>query len=324
MDALQSLKTKKAPSALDLAKAVLQGDYATPAELFSTSWENTKEKLKNFYEEKVKPTVEEKIIPGVSNAISSVDPKVQVAAYDAVSHYSFSKDVRDQHATSNQNKLDAKDSPLDAAINGGGWRTNTGFIENQNVIGAGWDKISYGINTMDKAGCGIFATYNTLIALKQDVSSKDLVEIISEYEESGNALGGLIGTSPLAVKRYFTKRGYPNKLEYDSSKPTLNALGEDKTYSAFIGLALNDKSDIRQGGHYVSISREEATNSQATQDSSKSSDKSYIFNVHNAGDYTDKDRGYTLRDHTTLHSAVHYSTDLSSMCVIAVGALKLK
>ena len=322
MDALQSLKTKKSPGALELARAVLQGNYATPAELFSTSWDNTKEKLKNFYEEKIKPTVEEKIIPGVSNAISSTDPRVQVAAYDAVSHYSFSPVTRAAHAISNKQKLDADDSPLNNAINGGGWRTNTGFIENQNVKGAGWDQISYGINTMDKAGCGIFATYNTLIALGQPVSSKDLVEIISEYEESGNSLGGLIGTSPLAVKRYFTKRGYPNKLEYDSSKETLNALGEEKSYSAFIGLALNNKSDIRDGGHYVAIDRKENQGDQKTQDSTENSEKSYIFNVHNAGDYTDSGYG-SLKAHTTLHSAVHYTTDLSSMCVIAVGA-KLK
>ena len=294
MDALASLKTNKAPSFLSLAKGALQSGLADVRDFLSDTWEDTKEKLNDVYENR--------IMPAVNNIVYSTSNETRVGAYDWASKVGMPKWVRDKHAAHNQEALDAAGSVYQNTLNPDG---SANYIENQN--NSGWENIQYGLKNLNHSGCGIFATYNTLIALGVKVTSADLVDIITEYEKSGNTLGGLAGTSPLAISKYLTKRGHQVKVEYDTSDESLDRLGESTTYSAFIDLSLLSDTDVRAGGHYVGISRKD----------NPGTDKSshpHLFNSHNSGDHT---------DHKTLSSAANYYSNMSHMCMLGVSGLKV-
>lgn len=126
------------------------------------------------------------------------------------------------------------------------------FIENQKH----WRSVRFGSRyTMAYGGCGIFAVYNALIAMGQQLNGKDMVELISEFERKGAVWAGRLGVAPGALYRYFRKRGYAACMITDRDKAKLNALGEE--YDTFIVTVYNDTENIFRYIHNVSITRDE-------------------------------------------------------------------
>ena len=160
MDAQSLVKVAKAPNLMNVTKAVLKGGYAQASDLISNDLGDIKKKLTDLWNDT--------ILPSVSNTISNkVDNRTKIKIYDKTV-VEIDKKTRKEHAEDNQKKLD-KNKTIDKALE------ETGYIENQGVDGSGWDKIKYGVSDLDSAGCGIFATYNTLIALGVKVTSNSLI-----------------------------------------------------------------------------------------------------------------------------------------------------
>ena len=133
-------------------------------------------------------------------------------------------------------------------------KTPVGFIENQRE----WTdvKIGRGKNaTMQKSGCGVFAVYNALYALKKEVGTEVLLDLIAHFEKNGLALNGRLGISPKAIYRYFLENGFEVHMAAERSPGIVNKIGTD--YEVLIVTAYNDKTDITQRIHTVCITKNE-------------------------------------------------------------------
>jgi len=210
----------------------------------------SKEKLKSDWDKivsKSKSTASSAITK-LTEAVTS-NPKLATTIYSAASKLNlpssigYGKKQNETHAKEN-----AKNLPTNSAYKQA--QNNGGYIENQS--NAEWAKINYGFANLQEAGCGIFATYNTLVALGENPTADDLVDIISSYEKNGMALGGKIGTSPYAVRDYLAKK-HSVKMTFDITQNNLRNF--ERNYTAYVSLAVNNRSDITSGGHYVSITR---------------------------------------------------------------------
>ena len=129
-----------------------------------------------------------------------------------------------------------------------------GFIENQRE----WTdvKIGRGKNaTMQKSGCGVFAVYNALCALKKEVGTEVLLDLIAYFEKKGLALNGRLGISPKAIYRYFLENDFEVHMTGERSPKIVNKVGTD--YEVLIVTAYNDKTDITQRIHTVCITKNE-------------------------------------------------------------------
>ncbi len=156
-----------------------------------------------------------------------------------------------------------------------------GYVENQD----GYRDIKYASKDMRWSGCGVFATYNALVDLdKQNLvditkSSVDitndgsvrnevnpdvaagnsrffnkslLARLIAYYEKNGAIFGGRLGTSPLAVMKYFKDNGYDVKIAYKSSE--FDKIGEEA--DTLILTAYMNGRDIMGNVHFIAISKE--------------------------------------------------------------------
>ena len=99
-----------------------------------------------------------------------------------------------------------------------------GYINDQNSGEV--SKLKFGVSTMDNNGCGVIATYNAMKALG---NKKDIRDIAYYFENDGQALGGLFGTNPYAIKRYFEREGYKVK-SLEGEKITKEKLPEADAY----------------------------------------------------------------------------------------------
>lgn len=141
-----------------------------------------------------------------------------------------------------------------AALSNSPLKAPVGFIENQRE----WAdvKIGRGKNvTMQKSGCGVFAVYNALCALKKEVGTEVLLDLIAYFEKKGLALNGRLGISPKAIYRYFLENGFDVHMTEERSPEIVNKIGTD--YEVLIVTAYNDKTDITQRIHTVCITKNE-------------------------------------------------------------------
>lgn len=128
----------------------------------------------------------------------------------------------------------------------------SGFIENQSE----WSDVQIGCGknaTMRKSGCGIFAIYNALYALKRETNVETILELIARFEKSGLALKGRLGVSPKAIYEYFEETGFDVHMTISRKIEDINKIGKD--YEVTIVTAYNDKSDITQQIHTVCITK---------------------------------------------------------------------
>lgn len=187
------------------------------------------------------PTLFKSFIP---NKISN--PTV-LTIYDLLRKVSkvSNRTITSHRATNAAVLSDPTQSPLKAPV---------GFIENQRE----WTdvKIACGKNaTMQKSGCGVFAVYNALHALKKEVGTEALLDLIVHFEKNGLALNGRLGISPKAIYRYFQENGFDVHMTAERSPEIVNKIGTD--YEVLIVTAYNDKNDITQRIHTVCITKNE-------------------------------------------------------------------
>ena len=157
-----------------------------------------------------------------------------------------------------------------------------GYIENQDA----YRDVKYASKDMRWGGCGVFATYNSLINLSRissgnlkayDQSVKEsnskyentsaklllngkpiaispslLPTLISYYERRGAVFGARLGTSPLSVLKFFLENGFDAKISYKEAD--FESFGIE--YDTFILTAYMDGSDISKNVHYIAISKE--------------------------------------------------------------------
>lgn len=156
------------------------------------------------------------------------------------------------------------------------------YIEDQ----SSYTDVVYGSKTMQWSGCGVFATYNTLVNLniiyginvckngtpetsdecekKADVNnfgagvdethtrSHLLQNLIRDYERNGIVFSGSLGTSPLAIKKYFDRHGFKTVISYRATE--FDRIGEE--CRGLILVFYPNKYDIGGSAHFVSITKE--------------------------------------------------------------------
>ncbi len=81
-----------------------------------------------------------------------------------------------------------------------------GYIFDQNDL----SRFKFGVSTLDYNGCGVVATFNSLLVLGKYI---DLYKIIYWYEARSGALaGGALGLNPAYIPLFFKSYGYSVKL----------------------------------------------------------------------------------------------------------------
>lgn len=126
------------------------------------------------------------------------------------------------------------------------------FIENQRY----WKEVKFGGKyTMSYGGCEIFAVYNALVSLGEEMTGQNLVELISFFERKGAVWAGGLGIAPKAAGQYFKKRKYKVAFTWSRKEAPIKKLGENS--DTIIVTAYNDGRDIFQCIHTVNISKDE-------------------------------------------------------------------
>ncbi len=123
------------------------------------------------------------------------------------------------------------------------------YINDQNAKDSKMSELQYGLWDMYNNGCGLIATYNSLNTLN---NHKDIRDIAREFEDDGKVLGGLLGTSPYAIGKYFKKQGYDVKT-YEGDE-TIDNL-EPPTADSYI-LSFWNNNRFSSAIHTVSISKQ--------------------------------------------------------------------
>lgn len=176
------------------------------------------------------------------------------------------------------------------------------YIENQ----AKWNGVKFGNNgNMSSSGCGIIATYNALFALGEDVSAQSMVDLISGYEQNGAVFGGLLGTSPYQIEKYFEEKGYEVIVTRSREEEIINDIGERS--DTVIATVYNDQNDIMGQLHTVSITKDEDGR----------------YSIHNAN-IKDNNGKYVVKDNNgagydTLMDAINNVSVINSSSIYVMG-----
>lgn len=143
----------------------------------------------------------------------------------------IAKKKRESHRIYNLGILDEADSVLEK-----------GYINNQNS----WDRVKFGKTTMAFSGCEIMATYNILKSCKGEGGSRFMSGLIADFERKGAALKGLIGSSPIAVRKYLKNNNIQTRLIWKN---------EDVSESTkkLIITFFNNKETVRDMIHTVAV-----------------------------------------------------------------------
>ena len=165
-----------------------------------------------------------------------ISPKTIVLIYGLFDRLSFiGRSVRNKHRAYNETVLSGEDSPL----------TN-GYIDNQSQ----WKDVLFGKRDMAYSGCEIMAVYNALYALGKGSGYKLIAELIEEFEKSGAAMGGIIGSSPTSIKRHLKKHGIKSRIVWQEDKL-------DPDTDLAIVTVYNDKNTLYSQIHTITFTRDE-------------------------------------------------------------------
>lgn len=125
------------------------------------------------------------------------------------------------------------------------------YIENQSE----WRDIEFGFTDMAYAGCEIMAVYNARLSLGEEMTAREMADLIRVFERHGAVLGGIFGTAPTAVYKYFRGNGYTVEMTTDTLEEEVNALGD--RYGTAIITFFNNRDDIKAQAHMVNVSKEQ-------------------------------------------------------------------
>lgn len=165
-----------------------------------------------------------------------VSPKLVVWVYGVLDRLIFIKrSVRKENRSVNDRVLNSESSPY-----------KQGYIENQSE----WKDIRFGRSTMAFSGCEIMAVYNVLYALDKGRGTKLIGELIEEFEKSGAALKGVIGSSPKSIRRHLLKRGIDCSIVWKEEDI-------DPDCKLAIATVYNDKKSLYSQIHTITFTKDE-------------------------------------------------------------------
>ena len=127
-------------------------------------------------------------------------------------------------------------------------KRNRGYIEDQSK----YSDMSYGVKPLSYNGCGLIATYNVIFHLTNSYEI-DFPTIIKTFENDGIILNGYFGTSMVAIRDYFNKKGY--KATGSSNNDEFNKIGNE--HDACIITVYNDIDDITNGMHFIAVTKKD-------------------------------------------------------------------
>ena len=202
-----------------------------------------------------------------------VSPRLIVAVYWLLDIFSFmGGGTRAEHKRLNLKRLSGDETPL-----------ADGYIDDQKK----WKDIKFGKADMAFSGCEIMAVYNILLSMGKGAGAEFMSDLISEFERSGAALKGMIGSSPRSVIRHLKRHGISCRLIWSEDKISDNV-------NRAIVMMYNDRRNLYEQIHTVAFIRENDG-----------------FIPHNA---RSRERSYA-----TLKDAIHgVGTDPKTICIIEV------
>lgn len=138
--------------------------------------------------------------------------------------------------------------PDNRSVNRKAWErlrpvTGDGFIENQPA--PVWREVRIGATDMQRAGCGVIAVYNALVALGEPA---DLPTLIAGFERDGIMLAGEFGTDPWRIAAFLRSCGFTVRR--------LDPHDEGTQAPVVVTTFWNDAGSIRGGAHTVALTRE--------------------------------------------------------------------
>ena len=125
-------------------------------------------------------------------------------------------------------------------------KRNGGYIEDQSK----YSDMAYGAKQLSYNGCGLIATYNVIFHLTGSYDI-DFPTIVKTFENDGIILNGYFGTSMVAIRDYFNKKGY--RATGSSKNEDFNSIGNQ--YDACIITVYNDINDITNGMHFIAVTK---------------------------------------------------------------------
>ena len=165
-----------------------------------------------------------------------VSPKLVVFVYGVLDRLIYiKKSVRKENRLVNDQVLNSDSSPY-----------KQGYIENQSE----WKNVKFGRSTMAFSGCEIMAVYNVLYALDRGKGTKLIGELIEEFEKSGAALKGMIGSSPKSIRRHLLKHGIKSSIVWKEED-----IDPDCTLA--VATVYNDKKTLYSQIHTIAFTKDE-------------------------------------------------------------------
>ena len=182
------------------------------------------------------------------------------------------------------------------------------YIENQRE----WGKVKYGNKDMAYSGCEIIAVINALHSMGKDMSKKEVVDLISHFEENGSVFDGTWGTSPMALVDYL-KDNTDYKIDYTTTTDYSEIEKIGKRSDTIIATVYNEKDDLWQQIHTINI--EKTTDGKGE----------LVYYNHNAGWKDVKDEMCQSEPYYSLEEAikdVHRTNNSASIMVIGISEPK--
>ena len=167
---------------------------------------------------------------------SHVSPRLVVFVYGVLDRLIYiKKSIRRENRINNEKVLNSDSSPY-----------KSGYIENQSE----WKDVKFGRSTMAFSGCEIMAVYNVLYDLKKESRTGLIGDLIEEFERSGASLKGVIGSSPLAIRRHLLKHGVKCRIVWKEENI-------DPDCELAIATVYNDRKTLYSQIHTITFTKDE-------------------------------------------------------------------
>lgn len=221
-----------------------------------------------------------------------VSNRVLLRVYRLLALVSVPRFVREKHFRENCERLEK--------TNWNFWYERDALIENQRE----WEEIRFGVGrrqSMSYAGCEIIATYNARKALGDQLSKRDMAELIGAYEKRGAALWGAFGVAPTAIVAYLKNRGYTVETADGANGAAVAEIA--KNHRVMIATVYNDKNDITAQIHTICIT--------------KNADGGFV--IHNAYHRDEKGRFRESRPYRTFQEAAAHLSGRNPKLIYMIG-----
>lgn len=144
--------------------------------------------------------------------------------------------------------------------------TNKGYIERQYemsdiLYGKQNDKLNdllFNGNELSGAdnACEVIAAYNAQVSLNEGTSPVSFPALLEYFEGKGMMLDGYFGTSPESIAAYFESSGYDTRILVGNGITDKTMSGLQNSYDSYIVTVYNDRNDITNQIHTMSITAE--------------------------------------------------------------------